>query len=128
MRHERQTLPDGVAAQHGHLVQMIRSLRKAHASGEGWDELAMQLDALLDDVREHFSYEELVMERGSYPALDDHRQQHSNFVRRIEALRRECDRRETELMSVLVELLETWFRNHEQSADRAVAEFLDIEI
>jgi hemerythrin-like metal-binding protein len=128
MSHERQTLPDGVAAQHGHLVQMIRSLRQAHASGQGWEVLAVQLDSLLDDVREHFSYEELVMERGAYPKRDAHRQQHVSFVRRIEALRRECDRRETELMSVLVELLETWFRNHEQSADRAVAEFLNIEI
>jgi len=128
MPSDRSTIPDGVAAQHGHLVQMIRELRKAHNDGRDWGEVSGMLDALLADVREHFSFEESVMDQGGYPRLDEHRVQHTSFVRRLEALRRECDRRETELMSVLVELLETWFRNHEQSADRDVAQFLQIEI
>lgn len=86
------------------------------------------LDELLRDFEEHFSYEELIMDRGLYPRIDEHRAEHAAFLRKVEALRRECDRRETELMGVLVELLETWLRNHEKSSDRDVARFLDIEI
>lgn len=128
MRSELSTLPDGIAAQHGHLVELIRQLRAAHAAGTGWEELAGMLDTLLHDFDEHFSYEELIMDRGGYPRLDEHKAQHAAFLGKVHALRRECDRRETELMGVLVELLETWLRNHEKSADRDVARFLKIEL
>lgn len=120
------TLPDGVAAQHGHLSASIRNLRLVHASGVAWEELAQVLDRLIDDVREHFEFEELQMERAGYPRLEQHRLLHSSFMGRLTALRAECDRRETELMGVLVELLETWLKSHEQTADRHALEYLNL--
>lgn len=121
------TLPDGVAAQHGHLSASIHGLRHAHAAGHAWEELAAAIDELMADVQKHFEYEELLMERAHYPRLEQHRNQHSSFLRRLIALRAECDRRETELMGVLVELLEAWFKSHEQTADRHAMEYLGIE-
>lgn len=121
------TLPDGVAAQHGHLSASIRNLRLVHAAGVGWEELAALMDRLIDDVRQHFEFEELQMERGGYPRIDHHRMLHSSFMGRLTALRAECDRRETELMGILVELLETWLQSHEETADRHAIEYLKLE-
>jgi len=127
LRSRLPTLPDGVAAQHGHLSASIRQLRSVHAAGGQWEELARLIDRLVEDVREHFEYEELLMERGGYPRLEQHRSMHSSFLRRLVALRAECDRRETELMGVLVELLESWFKTHEQTADRHSIEYLKLD-
>lgn len=126
-RERMPTLPDGVAAQHGHLAASIRRLRHVHAAGGQWEDLTEQVDKLLSEVAGHFEHEELLMERGAYPELEQHRSMHSSFLRRLTALRAECDRRESELMGVLVELLESWFKNHEQTADRAAAQFLGID-
>lgn len=121
------TLPDGVAAQHGHLSSGIQRLRHAHAAGKEWGDLAELLDDLIEDVRTHFEYEEVMMARGGYPELEQHRALHSSFLGRLSALRVECDRRETELMGILVELLESWFKGHEQTADRHAQDFLKLE-
>lgn len=127
VRSRMPTLPDGVAAQHGHLSASIHNLRHAHATGVDWAELAALLDRLIEDVRTHFELEEIEMDRAGYPRLEQHRGLHASFLTRLYALRLECDRRETELMGVLVELLEAWFKSHEQTADKHALEFLNIE-
>ena len=124
---ERPTLPDGIKAQHTHLAALVREVREAHDRGVAWAELAVMLDELLDHVRGHFEHEEEEMEKAGYPELAEHRGYHQAFLRRIEVLRAECDRRETELMSVVAELLENWFRNHERTADRHVMQFLKLD-
>jgi hemerythrin-like metal-binding protein len=114
-----------VAAQHGHLSAAVRELNYLQATGAPWDDLADTLDRLIDDVKLHFEHEELELERAAYPKLDAHRHLHASFIRRLTALRQECDRKETELMGVLVELLESWLSAHEATADREAIEFLE---
>jgi hemerythrin-like metal-binding protein len=124
----RITLPEGIIAQHGHLRHRIRRLRRAHESGRSWEDLAVFVDELLADVRGHFQAEETVMEISRYPRLGEHRNQHRTFMKRLEALRIECDHKETELMSVLTEILESWFKTHEATADKDALDFMGIEI
>ncbi len=72
----------------------------------------------------HFAAEELLMEKAEYAKFAEHKKMHSVFLERLERLRDECQRRQTELMGVLVELLETWFRHHEETADCDAASVL----
>lgn len=81
----------------------------------------------MEDVKGHFGAEEAAMERGGYPRLVEHRREHRLFLRRLQALRLECDRQETELMPVLTELLESWFRQHEATMDRHAIDFLGLD-
>ena len=117
-------LPVGIIAQHGVLASLIKDVRQAHARGASWEELARRLDHLIETVREHFESEEQDMEHASYPLLAEHRKNHETFLRRLHVLREECDRRETELMSVFMDLLDNWFKNHERTADGLVLEYL----
>jgi hemerythrin len=56
--------------------------------------------------------------------LVEHRKNHETFLRRLRILRAECDRRETELMSVFMDLLDNWFKNHERTADGLLLDYL----
>jgi hemerythrin-like metal-binding protein len=113
-----QALPEAMAAQHGHIAAMVTGLRRAHTAGEPWSALASYVDRLLGDVRKHFATEEAAMEAARYASLDGHRDEHEVFLRRLEIVRIECDRRETELMPLLTEMLDNWFRHHEDTWDR----------
>jgi hemerythrin len=117
-------LPKGILAQHGALAALIADVRKAHAEGATWDDLARMLDQLIATVREHFASEEEEMAQARYPILVEHRVNHETFLRRLLILREECERRETELMAVFMDLLENWFKNHERTADELVLNYL----
>ncbi len=123
----RPALPDGVAAQHAHLETLIRGLRVRMEGGASWDELALALDRLVVAFQAHFDDEETVMVQNAYPGLVEHQRQHQAFRRKLEALRLECDRRQSELVAVLVELLQTWLHKHEETADRDAKEYLGHE-
>jgi hemerythrin-like metal-binding protein len=103
---------------------MIGSLRAAHASGVGWDAFAGILDQIIKTVGAHFDHEQDRMAAARYPRLDEHRTAHDTFLRRLRVLRAECDDRETELMHMFIELLDTWFKNHERTADAHVMAYL----
>ncbi len=115
---------EDIADQHTALSAAIRRVRDAHEGGSSWNDLALLLDQLIADVDHHFSTEETLMLRAAYPGYHDHHAKHVAFVGRLAALRRQCDERRSELMGVLVQLLESWFKNHESTADRHLDEFL----
>lgn len=125
---EHPTFPDGILSQHAHLTKGVVGLRQAHAEGAPSSELARRLDELVASVRRHFDTEEDEMERSGYPKLAEHRLLHATFLRRLVALRAECDEQQTELMSTLIKSLETWLKNHERTADKDVLEFLGLSL
>jgi len=118
------TLPEGILAQHGELSSLIAGVRQAHAQGASWPDLARMLDGLIETVQAHFDSEEGEMARVAFPMLDEHRANHDTFVRRLQVLRAECDRRETELMALFMDMLDNWFKNHERTADQHVLDYL----
>lgn len=105
---------------------MVAGVRAAHAAGVDWDALAEKIDEVLEVVHEHFEHEEREMKRAAYPRLEEHALAHQTFLRRLKVVRAECERRETELMALFTELLESWFKNHERTADRHVLEYLGL--
>ena len=117
-------LPAGIVAQHSEIARLIAEVRRSHAQGASWDALARMLDGLIEVVRQHFESEQDEMKNASYPLLVEHSANHDTFLRRLRVLRAECDRRETELMSVFMDLLDNWFKNHERTADQLVLDHL----
>jgi hemerythrin-like metal-binding protein len=114
----------GIVDEHTELAALISSVRRSHAAGASWEDLARMLDELVATVRAHFTSEEQQMERAAYPMLVEHRKNHETFLRRLLILREECDRQQTELMAVFMDLLDNWFKNHERTADGLLLEYL----
>jgi hemerythrin-like metal-binding protein len=115
----------GIVDEHTALAALITAVRRNHAAGATWEALARELDALVETVRAHFESEEQQMEKAGYPMLVEHRKNHETFMRRLLILRAECDRQETELMAVFMDLLDNWFKNHERTADGLLLEYLE---
>ncbi len=119
-------LPEAISAQHGYIASMVTGLRRLHDAGEPWSSLAAYINRLLRDVREHFAREEAVMAAARYERLAGHREEHERFMRRLEVVRLECDRKETELMPLLTEMLDNWFKHHEETWDREAMTSLNL--
>jgi len=114
----------GIVSEHGEIAALIAEVRRKHDDGADWADLARMLDSLVATVTMHFESEEKAMEQAGYPLLAEHAANHATFVRRLQVLRAECDRRETELMAIFMDSVENWFKNHERTADGLVLDYL----
>ena len=117
-------LQRSIVDEHSALASMIAHVRHVHAKGATWEELARHFDELIAAVSAHFESEERNMAEVTYPQIVEHRTNHETFLRRLRMLRAECDRRETELMAVFMDMLENWFKNHERTADELLLKYI----
>ena len=85
--------------------------------GERLGELIRYLDL-------HFSMEEEVMASNDYPRLALHKSAHEAFRNKVRQLHESVDGSNTEIMEVLVRLLERWLENHEAGEDERLLEFM----
>jgi hemerythrin-like metal-binding protein len=113
-----------IVDQHLELATLVGTVRKAHAAGATWEEMAAHFDEAIAKVSAHFEREELDMTLITYPHLVEHRTNHETFLRRLRLLRSECDRRESELMAVFMDMLENWLKNHERTADDLLLRYM----
>lgn len=67
--------------QHGILVDAMNELRLAVLHGCGQELLCEHLDRLIELVIMHFRSEEQLMERATYPGLDEHRASHQRLLK-----------------------------------------------
>ena len=121
---DRPTYPEDPSTHHPRLAQLIRELKSVAASGASGEEQAKRLDTLLVELRYHFDAEEGAMERARYPLIEEHRDHHAKFITHVEAVCRECSERTTGLIPSVIEQLENWFFDHEQTADAELLSFL----
>jgi hemerythrin len=123
---DRPTFPDDVAAQHAHLARLLVELRERASHGATGGDLCKLLDSLATDVADHFAAEEKLMERGGYPHLDQHREQHAKFLSHIETLTRDCAQRTAGLHRSIIQQLEDWYHDHQHTADAEALRFLGV--
>lgn len=112
--------------QHKNLIAAINRLYEVVMKGDIREMHSARQEALddLDEyVRHHFTSEEKFMEDISYPGLDDHRQLHRDFARRIEGFRADLRNGDLLLTSDLMKTMLKWFRDHFIDQDGKYAEF-----
>lgn len=72
---------------HKHLIEYLNQLDEClGARVFAPPKVAKVLMALLEYTKEHFGREERIMEKVNYPRLEDHRRQHREAVKAINAL------------------------------------------
>jgi len=123
---ERPTFPDDLAAQHAHLERLLVELREHASQGASGVDLCKLLDSLATDVGDHFAAEEQLMERGGYPHLEQHRDQHEKFLSHIDSLVRDCSQRTAGLPRSIIQQLEDWYHDHQHTADAEALRFLGV--
>jgi len=117
---------DGVATmdrEHALEIQIVRELQAALAAGDAAAAAAL-FDRLEEFTNAHFLAEQLLMRLHAYPAYEGHQQEHDRLIAELRDLRRALDGDEPAAPAAAVARLERWLYAHMQSADSALADFL----
>lgn len=103
---------------HRHLLNLFNGLLQDGLTAKDRDDLSTLLAELRDYTQVHFTREESLMVRGSFPDLETHRAAHRYFVEQVGKLQSEFDRSTTAMLRLdLILLLKEWFVDHIQSVD-----------
>jgi len=88
-----------------------------YAKKEG--EWLLHIFAQVDNyIRFHFATEEKYFDLFNYEFKDDHLTLHKEFSKKIDALRSDFEDKKGDVAPELVKLLEDWFVNHINKADK----------
>ena len=116
-------IPD-IDAQHHQIVDQLNGYFRRMMQGHGSEAAAAMIGMLDDYVRSHFTAEEALMERISYPRLAEHRTTHLAFAKQLDRLRKAVANNDAGAERALFEAVANWVRNHICKEDRAIADFL----
>ena len=101
-----------VDGQHKQLVDALNELAEAVQAGRGAPKLQPTLDFLVIYADMHFSDEENLMRKGSYPDMEPHVAQHRSFIAKAEDLRAQAASGSATLDVELLDFLKDWLLNH----------------
>lgn len=103
-----------IDCQHRQLINKINALHDACTSGTGKEELMEQVRFLGSYTKEHFAFEEKLMQENRCPSRGQNKAAHLQFLNEFEKLAAslEKDGVSTRLVLQLKELLGNWLQNH----------------
>ena len=106
-------------------VEILNELYRA-AKERNLEEVEKLFEEFLKDVKEHFSYEQGLMEKYNFFAYPMHRGEHDRVLMELENLKKSYE--ETKDPSLIVKYLENqfvpWLLNHVQTMDTVTAMYL----
>jgi len=111
--------------QHKHLVETLNTLQEAVEAGRESDTLEDSILVLMDYAVEHFSSEELLMAQHGYPAYEEHRAQHEDFMEKVGGYRERLNKGEPSLPKEIVDFLLAWLLDHILVTDKQYSAFLN---
>jgi hemerythrin-like metal-binding protein len=112
-------------AQHANLVRICGNLRMACLKGMKTANGRFQraVNETADYARYHFSTEEKLMSILEYPAFDDHKKEHGDFIWEVLSRLKQFKEGEELLPEKFVNFLSGWIKNHIGVYDREFAEY-----
>jgi hemerythrin len=110
--------------QHNVLFEILNDLHAAMMKGNAQSMTGSLLKTLLQYTRTHFTYEEGLLAKTTYPGLTAHRAQHRALVEQVEEYADRFERGEITLNLHLLNFLRDWLTNHIQRVDHEYAPWL----
>jgi hemerythrin len=112
--------------EHRELVDRINDLGQAMKRGKGREAMAALLEYLERYIREHFAYEEALMQRTGYPGYAEHKARHEDFRREL-AARSAAFARTPDDRLVTIDIhgwLMGWLQDHALNVDARMGDYL----
>ena len=103
--------------QHKQLIHAINELHVAVEYGKSSDVILPVIIRLQEYVSSHFLAEERLFDGLGYQGAAEHKQEHLDFISRIESLSRQFSYSQDFLAIHIKDLLLTWFYNHIRTKD-----------
>lgn len=109
-------LPD-IDQQHKKLVGIINRLHDAMKTGSAQALIIRVVDDLVEYTREHFAYEERMIQAAGYPHVAEHAKKHRAMVAQVQAFRERVGGTHATLPLQLMDFLKSWLTQHILSSD-----------
>ena len=103
--------------QHKRLINMINELHLALEYGKSSDVILPVIERLKEYADRHFLDEERLFVDLDYPGVSDHKQEHVNFIAKIQDLNKQFSYNREFLAINIRDLLLTWFFHHIRTKD-----------
>jgi len=103
--------------QHMSLFDSLNELHSAMLQGKAKEVTGTLIRNLLAYTREHFSAEEAMLAKASYPDLFKHRRRHADFTQQISGFLDRFEKGDSSLNIDLVAVLRDWLANHIMKED-----------
>jgi methyl-accepting chemotaxis protein len=113
-----------IDGQHREIIGQINGFFGRMMHGDGLDAAIQMVSSLSRIMTDHFSAEETLMRRASYPGLSEHRIEHQDFLSRFDAFKRDVESGRADAPVALFEFCANWLKNHIHGEDLALAAFL----
>jgi hemerythrin-like metal-binding protein len=114
----------GIDAQHKQLINIINQLDATARSGNRLAESRHAMKALIEYVKEHFSYEEALMRRHGYPESDRHQAEHIGFAEKLGSYDLQLKGNPQFDPNHLLSFVRNWLINHILKTDKQLGGFL----
>jgi len=111
-------------AQHQNLFSIAGELHGAILANAETARTLELLRTLIAAAEDHFAYEERLMRSSQYSGFDWHRHQHDTFRKRANQLEPRIESGEAEAVSLLLEFLSDWMKDHINLTDRMLGAHL----
>jgi hemerythrin len=113
-----------IDAQHKELLRLTNALFVACQDGSANDIFRETIKGTVKYVAEHFSTEELMMERIKYPERAEHKKQHEVFVQKVLEEVHNFESGRTFVPNTFVRFLKDWVLTHIAMSDKKYAEYI----
>ena len=118
--------------QHKELFDIINELHEAIKEKRKKGDIDMGFTFLDNYIRAHFSLEESLMIKKSYPSIEEHKSQHVYFLDTFNKIKESFNANAEENiwggLGELEDLLRDWFINHIMTIDKKLGEFVSSKV
>jgi len=111
--------------QHKKLLALINELHEAMKSGRGKEVTEKTLGGLIQYVGTHFSTEERLMEKHSYPGFLAHKGEHAKLTKQATDIQSQFLQGKAVVNVELMNFLKSWLQNHILGTDKKYTSFLN---
>lgn len=115
---------ESIDTQHKKLVDLINKLDAAIVAGYDNEILSKVLGGLLDYTREHFAYEEHLLERCDYPSYPSHKAEHDSLTEKVDFLCHIFEQGKSVNTDQIMQFLKIWLQEHILDIDKRYVPFV----
>ncbi|MGV8121503.1 MAG: bacteriohemerythrin [Candidatus Xenobiia bacterium LiM19] len=110
---------------HKKLVGYVNDINDAMQKGKGKEVIPPILVKLMNYTKVHFSREEEMMKKYSYPEYAEHKSAHDRLITEVEKLKLEYEKGSLSVPIKMLNFLHMWLVDHIQHTDRRYGAFFN---
>ncbi|MGE5671717.1 MAG: bacteriohemerythrin [Fibrobacterota bacterium] len=104
--------------EHKKLVDLVNTLNDSMKNGKSKEALQIVFSELVDYTIEHFSNEELLMQKVNYSNITGHKREHDELTKKVRVLKDDFISGKMMVSIEVRDFLKNWIVNHIQKTDK----------